>query len=112
MSATITEMDPHRDQPILAAGTPVGIGRAVVILVHGRGAGPENILTVVPQLERPDLTYLAPAAAGRTWYPFSFLSDREKNEPYLSSALGAIGRLVDDVTSQGIPRERIVFLGF
>jgi predicted esterase len=84
----------------------------VAILVHGRNAGPENILGLADQFARPGVTYLAPSAAGRTWYPFSFLAPRRRNEPFLSSALAAIGRLTDDVLAQGVLPERIAIAGF
>jgi predicted esterase len=84
----------------------------VAIAVHGRGAGPENILDLIPRIGRSDVTYVAPAAAGRTWYPFSFMAERETNEPGLSSALGVLEELVDRVVATGIVRGRIVLLGF
>lgn len=102
----------HAGQPVFTAGAPLGSGRSVVILVHGRNAGPENILTLVPKFDRDDVTYLAPAAANRTWYPLSFLSDLEKNEPSLSSALRVLAELTDDLFARGIPRERVVLAGF
>ena len=68
-------MGPHAGQPVLEAGMPLGQAPVVVIMVHGRNAGPANILDLVPRLARPDVTYLAPAAAGRTWYPHSFMAD-------------------------------------
>jgi len=104
--------DPHRDQPIAQAGAPLGQSPAVVIMVHGRNAGPENILDLTTALDRPAFTYLAPAAAGRTWYPFSFMADVEKNEPGLTSALSMLAALVAKVESHGVPRSRIVMLGF
>jgi predicted esterase len=104
--------DPHAGQPVLVAGRPLGESPAAVIMLHGRGAGPENILDLVPRLDRPAFTYLAPAAAGRTWYPYSFLAPREQNEPGLSSGLRVIGSLVDDLVGRGIRREHIVLLGF
>jgi predicted esterase len=104
--------DPHRDQPIVILGPPLGEGRGAAILVHGRNAAPANILTLVPSLDRPEFTYLAPAAAGGTWYPYSFLAERERNEPGLTSGLGVIDRLVKDVVSRGVPKDRIVLLGF
>jgi predicted esterase len=102
----------HSGQPVLVAGWPLGESPAAVIMLHGRGAGPENIVDLVPRLDRPAFTYLAPAAAGRTWYPFSFLAPRVQNEPGLSSGLRVIGSLVDDLVSRGIRREQIVLLGF
>jgi predicted esterase len=104
--------DPHAGQPVVAAGLPLGEGTGVVILIHGRGAGPRNILDLLPRLDRPSLTYLAPGAAGGTWYPLSFLADIPRNEPFLSSALGAIGHLVDDVVARGVARERMCIAGF
>ena len=105
-------MDPHHGQPVVSEGAPLGQGRAVVIMVHGRGASPDAILSLVPRLARPAVTWLAPVAAGNMWYPYSFLSDTAKNEPFLSSALASLGRLVDDLGARGIARRNIVFLGF
>ena len=105
-------MQPHAGQPLVSAGVPLGQGTAVVIAVHGRGAGPANILDLVPRIGRDDLTWLAPAAADRTWYPYSFMAPREKNEPGLSSALDVLQSLVDEVVSGGVPHARLVLLGF
>ena len=104
-------MDPHGGQPVAEAGAPLGQA-PVVIMVHGRNAGPANILDLLPRLARPELTYLAPAAAGRTWYPLSFMADIKQNEPGLSSALLALEALVARVESAGVPRSRIVMMGF
>jgi phospholipase/carboxylesterase len=103
---------PHGGQPVASLGAPLGHGRGVVICVHGRNAEPRNILELADVLAFPDLTYLAPAAAGRTWYPLSFLAPREQNEPFLASALRALDELVERVIAAGVPRERIVLLGF
>ena len=81
-------------------------------MVHGRGAGPANILDLVPRLGRPGFTYLAPTAAGRTWYPNSFMADTATNEPWLSSALRALDRVVSEAIARGVATERIVLLGF
>lgn len=105
-------MHPHHEQSVVAAGRPLGQAPIAMIMVHGRNAGPENILDLVPRLARQDLTYLAPAAAGRTWYPFSFMTEIERNEPGLSSALSVLGSLVSRIESAGVPRSRIMLLGF
>ena len=96
----------------MSEGVPIGTGDGVVIMVHGRGAGPKNILDLVPRLDRPNCTYLAPGASANTWYPFSFMAETDKNEPGLSSALAVLKALVDDVVAKGVRRERIVVLGF
>jgi predicted esterase len=105
-------MQPHEHQPIEEAGRPLGQGAAVVIMVHGRNAGPANILDLARRFERPSLTYLAPAAAGRTWYPQSFMADVEANEPGISSGLAVLASLVDRVEGAGVRRSRIVLAGF
>ena len=102
----------HEGQPVLSAGAPLGESDAVMIMIHGRGAGPRNILDLAPHLERPSWTYLAPTAANRTWYPYSFMAPIERNEPWLTSALDVLRELVADVTAHGVPAHRIVLLGF
>jgi phospholipase/carboxylesterase len=102
----------HEGQPVEAAGAPLGEGTAVMIMVHGRNASPRSILDLVPRLEHPSWTYLAPTAANRTWYPLSFMAPIEQNEPWLSSALGVLRDLVADVRARGVPSDRIVLLGF
>jgi len=104
--------DPHAGQPIRSIGPPVSPAAVVAILLHGRHAGPENILELAETFARPGVTYLAPSAAGHTWYPLSFLAPRGQNEPFLSSALTAIGRLVDEVLAEGVPSRRIAIAGF
>ncbi|MGD8277675.1 MAG: dienelactone hydrolase family protein [Gemmatimonadota bacterium] len=105
-------MPPHEGQPVVPAGTPLGESHAVMIMVHGRNAAPRNILDIAPVLDRPRFTYLAPAAAGNAWYPFSFMADTERNQPGLSSGLHVLDSLVGDVLSKGIRAEHIVLLGF
>ena len=105
-------MKPHAGQPLASAGAPLGKSPVALILVHGRNAAPANILSLVPSFERPDLTYLAPAAAGGTWYPLSFMAEKEKNEPGLSSGLWVLDQLLGHIVSAGIRKDRIVLLGF
>ena len=104
--------DPHAGQPVLRAGSPVADARLVAIMIHGRGASAENILQLAREFHAADIAYLAPQAAGSTWYPYSFLSPIEQNEPGISSGLRVIERLIADVTRQGIQPERMVLMGF
>jgi len=103
---------PHAGQPILQAGKPIGQAPAVVIMIHGRGAGPDNIIELAGAIGEPNATYLAPAAADRTWYPYSFMTEIAKNEPFLSSALSVLQALVAEVEAAGVKRDHIVMLGF
>lgn len=105
-------MLPHEGQPVVEAGSPLGQAPGAVIMVHGRNAAPENILDLATRFNRPQLTYLAPAAAGGTWYPFSFMADVATNEPGLSSALDVLAGLVQRIEAAGIPWSRIVLMRF
>jgi predicted esterase len=93
-------------------GLPLGEGRAVMIMVHGRGAGPEDMLGLAEALGHPAFTFLAPAAAGHTWYPYSFLAPIGQNEPGISSGLAVVHQLVDEAVTAGVPAERVMLLGF
>ncbi len=104
--------DPHSDQPVLHYGAPLQSARLAAILVHGRGASAEDILGVAAELRADDIAYLAPQAADHTWYPYSFLTPIPKNEPWLTSALGVLGRLVGNLGEHGYLPGRIVLLGF
>jgi predicted esterase len=105
---------PHGGQPVVAGGVPLAQARAAMIMVHGRNAGPRNILDLATRLDRPGLAfaYRAPAAAGNTWYPYSFMAETDRNEPGLSSGLSVLAHLVAEIEGAGIPRRRIVLLGF
>jgi predicted esterase len=81
-------------------------------MIHGRGASAEDILSLSRELHATDVAYLAPQAAGHTWYPYSFLSPLPQNEPGITSALGVVAGLIDDAAGQGVPAGRIVLLGF
>lgn len=103
---------PHQKQPILHVGEPLETARAAMIMLHGRGAGPEDILTLVPELVQEGFAFLAPRAAHNTWYPNSFLAPIASNEPWLTSALSVIASLLSHVQAAGIPKERTILLGF
>jgi predicted esterase len=83
-----------------------------MILLHGRGATAANILGLAKQFGRPEIAYLAPQAAGNTWYPYSFLAPLEENEPGLSSGLRVIADLLEEIRKQHIPAEKTLLAGF
>ncbi len=107
-----TNQGPHQGQPILATGAPLDRARAAMVLIHGRGASAESILTLAGELGHPELAYLAPQAADNTWYPNSFLTPIAGNQPYLTSALATITELLARIAAAGIPPERTLLLGF
>ena len=97
---------------IVRAGAPLAGARAAMILLHGRGATADSMLSLADAFGQPDIAYLAPQAPGRSWYPYSFLAPYEQNEPALSRALGIVASTLDGVMRDGMPPERIVLLGF
>ena len=97
---------------MLTFGPPPAEARLGAILIHGRGASAEDILGLAHELALPDVAYVAPQADGHTWYPYSFLSRIEQNEPGLSSALLVIEGLVQQFEQQGVPADRVVVMGF
>jgi predicted esterase len=103
---------PHQDQPVLAAGQPLDRAEAAMILVHGRGGTAQDMLFLADEVSHPGFAYLAPQAAGNSWYPLSFLAPLDRNEPYLSSALSSISAALELPAAAGIPDERIALLGF
>ncbi len=103
---------PHQGQPVRMTGEPLNRARAALLMVHGRGATAEDILTLADQLIEPGCAYLAPQAEGNTWYPNRFLVPLEENEPWLSSALESVGDVYSQILRAGIPPERVLLLGF
>ncbi len=81
-------------------------------MIHGRGAGAKDILSLSTYLNIDGYALIAPQATNNTWYPASFLSPPAVNEPWLSSALQVINEIVTEVVNDGIMKENIYFLGF
>lgn len=104
--------DPHAKGPVLRRGPGAAQARVAVILLHGRGDSAAGILGLAGEFELPDVAWIAPQAAGHTWYPFSFLAPMEQNQPGLDSGLALIGRLVALLSAEGVPPERVALMGF
>lgn len=102
----------HQGQPVRTAGTALENATAAMVMIHGRGATAESILTLVQAIDTPGFAYLAPQAAGGTWYPNSFLAPIPSNEPGISSGLAAIDDVLNTITAAQIPLERTMLLGF
>ncbi|HEX3551678.1 MAG TPA: phospholipase [Thermoanaerobaculia bacterium] len=103
---------PHQGQPLAWAGRPLAEAAAAMVMIHGRGATAESILTLADEFGRDDFAYVAPQAADWSWYPYRFLAPTQQNEPGLSSGLARIGEVVAQLEAGGMPAARIVLLGF
>ena len=107
-----TSRHPHAGQPVQRQGPAAAQARLAVILVHGRGDSASGILTLADALDLPDVTWLAPQAAGNTWYPNSFLAPIERNQPGIDSGLLVLADLVGILETEGIPALRVALMGF
>ena len=96
----------------ITAGIPLSTAKKALIMIHGRGAGANDILSLARHLNVSDFALVAPQASGNTWYPYSFLAPKSQNEPSLSNSLNIISDVVKSVEENGIAKENIYFLGF
>jgi predicted esterase len=112
MSPKQSANGPHQGQQLYTAGKPLSEAKAAMILAHGRGATAPGILELAGPLHHPDFAYLAPQAAGDTWYPYSFLSPIAQNEPNLTSALQVMTDLLAQIEAAGIPANKVIIAGF
>ena len=103
---------PHAQSPVVSAGTKLDEASAAVILLHGRGAIAQDILSLSSYWDIPGVTFLAPQAEGYTWYPNRFIAPIESNEPYLSAALSKVDEIVTHVEASGISSDKIFLGGF
>ncbi len=102
----------HQGQPLFAAGTDLAKARGAMIMLHGRGASAQDILTLSVELGQADMAYLAPQAANAQWYPNRFIAPLASNEPWFSSAISRLEALLNQINAVGIPTSRTFFLGF
>jgi phospholipase/carboxylesterase len=96
----------------ITAGTPLAEAKKALIMIHGRGAAAQDILSLSRHLNVEGFALAAPQAQGNSWYPLSFLAKPEDNEPHLTRALDTLTTLVTDIEAQGIEKSNIYFLGF
>jgi phospholipase/carboxylesterase len=102
----------HGNSTPITTGAPAAEAEKTVIAVHGRGATSQSILSLSSYFDTEKTSWIAPQAANNTWYPYSFLEDHQKNEPWLSSALSVLENLTNKLRADGLKDNQIFFLGF
>ncbi len=112
VNSTGSQDGPHQGQPLVTGGTDPGDATAALVMVHGRGATAQSILTMAETFHRPGVALLAPQAANGTWYSRSFLERVELNEPGRTSGLQAIEEAVRTATDAGVPLGKVMVVGF
>jgi phospholipase/carboxylesterase len=101
-------VNPHLAAPPVTVGPPVAEARRVAVVVHGRDQDPAYMLEhLVARLDAPDVAFVLPVAAERSWYPARYFDPREANEPALGHALAAVEAAIG-----GVEPERVVLAGF
>ena len=99
-------------QQVISEGRPLTETKKALIMIHGRGASAESILSLADHLPVTDFTLFAPQATNHSWYPYSFMAPVAQNQPALDSALAQLKSLVNSILNQGISSEQIYLLGF
>lgn len=103
---------PHTGLAPVLGGVPLAEATHALVLTHGRGGSAEGMLPIARAAKATGAALIAPVASGNSWYPDRFLAPMAHNEPWLSSALASVDAAVAEVVSAGIPRERVILVGF
>jgi phospholipase/carboxylesterase len=101
----------HQKQ-IFTGGKDISEAKKALVMLHGRGAFAEDILSLAGYFRINDYALIAPQATNNTWYPLSFLAPPQENEPWLSSAIELLSEVVSDIDQKDIGSQNIYFLGF
>ncbi len=96
---------------VLENGKKLQEASKALVLLHGRGATAENIMQLAGFFTDESWYVAAPQAANFQWYPYSFLMPVSQNEPWLTSAIDYVKKIIDNI-SQHIPEKNIYLMGF
>ena len=106
------ESDPHGGGRIVRSGAAPADARLALVLLHGRGGGPEDMIGLGRHVAGPDVALIAPEARGNSWWPASFLAPEAENEPHMTSALTVVADVLAALEDDGLAAERTVLMGF
>lgn len=97
---------------IKTSGVPLTEAKKAAILIHGRGANADSILSLSQYLKLDDYALIAPEAAAGTWYPYSFMASDDTNQPALNHSLSQVKDAWNKISEAGITAENVVIIGF
>lgn len=103
---------PHGGMPVAVSGEPIESAKLVVVLLHGRGGNASEMLTLAAHLDCTQAAFLAPQAAGSSWYPASFLAPFESNQPGIDSAHRVIESVIESTLATRSSPPSVALLGF
>lgn len=96
----------------IQTGLPLSESKKAILLLHGRGATAESILSLADYLALADFSIFAPQAAQRTWYPYGFMASDEGNLSALNSSLQQVSLLFQFLIENGKAPDQIYVMGF
>jgi phospholipase/carboxylesterase len=96
----------------IQTGLSLADSKKAIIVLHGRGATAESILSLTSYLDLADFSVFAPQAAQRTWYPYGFMASDEGNLSALNSSLQQVSLLFQFLIENGKVPEQIYVMGF
>ncbi len=96
----------------IQTGLSLKDSKKALILLHGRGASAESILSLTSYLDLADFSVFAPQAAQRTWYPYGFMASDQGNLSALNSSLQQVSLLFKFLIENGKVPEQIYVMGF
>ena len=96
----------------IQTGLPLSESKKAILLLHGRGATAESMLSLVDYLALADFSIFAPQAAQRTWYPYGFMASDQGNLSALNSSLEQVSLLFQFLIENGKAPEQIFVMGF
>ena len=97
---------------VVVFGQPLEQTGKALLMLHGRGATADDILSLRHHLAVAGFTLFAPQATRQSWYPYSFMAPVSQNQPALDSALELLGEVVNSIRDQGVGSREIFLLGF
>ena len=97
---------------IKQAGVQLRPSGKAMIMIHGRGANADDILSLASNLPVKEYTLLAPQAATGAWYPYSFMAPVQQNQPHLDEALHTLAGLEAGLLAKGIKSQDLYWVGF
>ena len=102
----------HTSKNTLYAGTELAQADKAIVLLHGRGGSPQDLLDLSRHLDLPGFALVAPAATQQSWYPLSFLAPEQSNQPWLNSALELVHETLEYLETQVGDSKKIHLMGF
>ena len=83
------------------AGLPLDRAKKAAILIHGRGASADSILSLRSVFKLDSYAVLAPEAIQKSWYPFSFMAPDQQNQAALQNSLEISSKFGISLSMQG-----------